>query len=122
MRRHTVISTNFGNMPLAGYITEIMRVVTNFDGWYALEFAKDFTPYAEELDDAGCGELFIILCSETINDMYGDLEYKFITSECGLNVVIDEMGTELFKPGVCRIFRLFGHDEEFGLEELQILF
>lgn len=122
MRRFTVINSSFGNMPIAGYITEILKVVSNFDGWYALDFANEFRPYAERLDEDGEGEVFIALHSDAMDDMYGDLVYEFFRSESELNNTVDEVGSAIFKPNVCRIFRLFGHDEEFGLEELKLLF
>ena len=125
MRRYTVKTADFGNMPIAGYITEIMKKVVDFDGWNILSFAQELDKNASELDENGSGELFILLHADDFSDKYGQLDYDFFINEQGLDSAIEQSNSKDTNSSTLRntmILRLFGHDEEFGLEELMVLF
>lgn len=124
MRRYTVKEISFGDMPIAGYITEIMKKVVDFDGWDVLHFAKELDSHASELDSRGFGELFIMVYSDDMSACYNPIEFRF-TSDFGefdefLKRYEEEHGFLSFKNST--LLRLFGNDEEFGLEELEVLF
>lgn len=126
MRRYTIKDSSFGDMPIAGYITEIMQKVASFDGWNVLDFAKALDLYASPLDNED-GEVFIVLHGN-FNDKWGELVHRFFTSEADFENSIDIDDYEPSEPGALfsrqnsLVFRLFGHDEEYGLEELEIIF
>lgn len=126
LRRYTVTESDFGSMPIAGYITEIMQKVASFDGWNVLGFAKALDLYASPLDDED-GEIFIMLHGDFRNK-WGELIYRFYTNEEDFenSINLDEYEpiepSPLFSRQNTLILRLFGHDEEYGLEELEIIF
>lgn len=124
MRRYTVKEISFGDMPIAGYITEIMKKVVDFDGWNVLEFAKQLDENATVLDENGSGELYIMICSDDMSACYNCIEFCFASDENDFNLILkqyeNEHGFTSFKNSM--LLRLFGNDEEFGLEELEVLF
>ena len=124
MRRYTVKTNSFGDMPIAGYITEIMDKVAGFDGWNILNFAEELNKSASLLDEKGSGELFIMIYSDDLSACYNSFEFCFTLDENEFGSIIkqyeNEHGFTAFKN--TRILRLFGNDEDFGLEELEIMF
>ena len=125
MRRYTVKTSSFGEMPIAGYITDIMRRIVDFDGWDILTFASDLKEQANKLDENGSGELFILFYSPDMSECYGSLDFDFSDTEDGFSALVDKCAQEYGKTLWYKnslALRLFGNDEEFGLEELEILF
>ena len=125
MRRNTVKKFSFGDMPIAGYITEIMKKVVDFDGWNVLEFAKQLDEHATALDENGSGELYIMIYSDDMSACYNCIEFCFASDENELNLIVNQYVNEhgsfpIFRDSI--ILRLFGNDEEYGLEELEVLF
>lgn len=126
MRRYTITESDFGSMPIAGYITEIMQKVASFDGWNVLGFAKMLDLYASPLDDND-GEIFIILHGD-FTDKWGELVYRMFDNEESFQMAIEMDDFEPINSGTtfsrnnCLILRLFGHEEEYGLEELEVIF
>ena len=124
IRRYTVKTADFGNMPIAGYIAEIMRKVADFDGWDVLHFAKELDTLASELDSKGYGEMFILIFSDDLSACYNSIEFRLTPCEGDFDAILDkyeeEHGFLSFRNSI--LLRLFGDNEEFGLEELEVLF
>lgn len=124
MRRYTVKTSSFGDMPIAGYITEIMHKIMDFDGWNILNFAEELNKSASLLDEKGTGELFIIVYSDDLSAVYNGFEFSFTFDEAEFELMLkqydNEHGFTAFKNTI--LLRLFGEDEDFGLEELEMLF
>ena len=110
MRKYIVRKSEYGTMPSAGFAQKLMKMVSDYDGWQAIMFLKDFFDRETPLETED-GELFF--CYRPSNEFL-DLDYRFFDNE---DAMIDwhRYGDRL------KYFRFFSLKNEFGLEEIQVL-
>ena len=111
MRNYTVITSDYGNKPSAGYVSDIIKMVADRDGWYTLDFLGELKPLFNAIDDED-GEIFFMI--ECPDDVF-DFNWKFFGSESEFcNFISDRV-----VPYCMRFFRYFTHEQNAGLEELE---
>lgn len=111
MRMYTIISSEYGTMPSAGFAQKMVKIASDYDGWDAIQFLTEFSERERKLEDNN-DELFFCISGDCEMDF--SFIYKFFNTE-------EDMIA--YTPGFnCpRYFRLFSYNENFGLEELEML-
>lgn len=116
MRNYIITSGDFGGMPSAGYAMEIVKAVSEYDAWLAIEFLGEFSDKVGEIEQTGeDGEIFIILDGDS-SVCFSFNGYLF-TNEKDFAECIDNTDFEY----IPKIWRFFCSNEDWGLERIETL-
>lgn len=116
MRNYIINKGDFGGMPSAGYVMEIVKAVADFDAWLAIDFLKDFSDKVGEIEEGeDDGELFIILDGDS--EVAFDFNYYLYTSEEDFSNNLQ--GISFYN--IPKIWRFFRIEEDWGLERIETL-
>lgn len=107
-----VYDFGFGDMPSAGYISEVINLVNGKDGWNILTFIADLTNMIDKIGDGEDDDVFFAI---DVNEGCMDFEH-IVTRD------IKELKDYKTKNNwdETRYYRLYTRDEDCGLEQIRI--